>query len=99
MKYHSIQMRFLESEIIPGAEIVFQGKTYTLGQTTQQTLGRNDLPIGVVMNGYTSQFELLREGCKVGTAWFYFYGAFEGKQWAILNELELYDSAADDRAI
>ena len=91
--YHSVQMRFPEEAVVPGMEFSFRGRRFQLGDPMPQTLGNRALPIGVVVNGYTGQFELLENDQKVGAGWFYFYGSLEGKKWAILDEVELSDSA------
>lgn len=92
--FHHLQIRFPEKHVAPGMKLTFHGSALTLGDAMPQTLGRTDLPIGAVVNGYTMQFELLREGRRAGAAWFYCYGSVEGSQWAVLDEMELYDTAA-----
>ena len=89
MRLSSLQIRFPAAQIEVGRSIYIQGNSYTLGEAMPQTLGRSALPIGVIMNGYTRQHELLRDGKAVGAAWFYFYGAIEGRRWAVLDEAQL----------
>lgn len=92
--YHSVQMRFPAETAVPGLKFSFHGRRLQLGNAMPETIGRDQVPIGVVMNGYTIQFELLENGYPVGAGWFYFYGAFEGKMWAVLDEVELTGAAA-----
>lgn len=89
--YRNLQMRYSGEHVCTGLEVPFRGKCYTLGTTEQQTLG-SKVPIGVLINGYTKQFELLADGECIGSAWFYFYCSFEGRLWGILDELELTET-------
>lgn len=88
-RYHNLQIRYSADSVASGRELSFRGSRYTLGQTIPKTLQPSALPMGVVMNGYTEQFQLMQGDQKVGAAWFYFYGAFEGNRWAVLDEVEL----------
>lgn len=92
-QYHNLQMRFSADSIAPGADIFFQGKKYLLGQSVPKSLQPRNLPIGVVMNGYTEQFQLLQNGQPIGAAWFYFYGSMEDTRWAVLDAVELSTAA------
>lgn len=92
-KYQGVQMRFPAETAVSGMEFSFRDRQFRLGEPMPQTLGRDNLPIAVIMNGYTMQFELLENGQKAGAGWFYFYGSFEGKKWAVLDEVELMDAA------
>ena len=91
--FHHLQLRFPAERIVTGGEIVFQGEPYTLGRTVSETLHPGSVPFGVLMTGYTAQYELLRGAQTVGAAWFYFYRAHEGVDWAVLDEARL--EAAD----
>lgn len=91
-RYHNLQIRFPADTVGPGATISFQGRKLMLGNIMVQTLARKELPIAVVKNGYTMQFELLCDGQRVGAAWFYFYTALERKCWGILDEMELNEA-------
>lgn len=93
-RYHNLQMRYSADSVEPGMTIFFQGSQYTLGQPIPKTLQPSALPMGVVMSGYTEQFLLVRGDLPVGAAWFYFYGSFEGKRWAVLDEVELETAAS-----
>lgn len=88
-QYHNLQIRFPADSITTGTEINFKGSVYKLGAPMPKTLQPDRLPMGVTMSGYTEQFQLLQNGQHIGAAWFYFYGAFEGKRWAVLDELAL----------
>lgn len=93
-RYHQLQARFPADGIAPGMNLSFRGGQYTLGQPIPKTLQPTNLPMGVIMNGYTEQFLLMRKNQPVGAAWFYFYGSFEGKSWAVLDEIELEPACA-----
>lgn len=88
-QYHNLQQRLPADSISTGAQISFQGDQYTLGQTIPKTLQPSNLPMGVIMNGYTEQFLLLKSDQPVGAAWFYFYGSCEGNRWAVLDAVEV----------
>lgn len=88
-QFHNIQIRFPADSITTGAEISFKGSAYKLGEPMPKTLQPSHLPMGVTMNGYTEQFQLLQNGQRIGAAWFYFYGAFEGNRWAVLDVVAL----------
>lgn len=96
-RFHHLQIRFPGEQVTSGMQLVFGKKQFLLGNIMPQTLAPNGVPIGVVMNGYTRQFELLQDGKPVGAAWFYFYHSFEGRQWGILDEL-LNETAPSDVA-
>ena len=93
-----MQLRFPENAVNTDSEISIRGRQYTIGRSIPQTLGHSALPMGVIMNGYTRQYELLHDGQAVGAAWFYFYTAFEGKSWAVLDEAELPLEEGSDAA-
>ena len=93
-RYHTLQIRFSAEKVHPGMEFSYRGNTFILGDATAETLAPPALPIGVIMNGFTRQFVLTQEGQPAGAAWFYFYRAFEGKNWAVLDEMELYNARA-----
>lgn len=88
-RYHNLQIRFPAYTVGPGTTFPFRGRQLVLGNAMVQTLARKELPIAVVANGYTMQFELLCDGQRAGAAWFYFYTALERKCWGILDEMEL----------
>lgn len=88
-QYHNLQIRYSADSVEPGVSIFFRGSQYTLGHSIPKTLQPSALPIGVIMNGYTEQFQLTQGNLPVGAAWFYFYGSVEGSSWAILDEVEL----------
>ena len=88
-RYHNLQMKMPAENVAPGMELFFKKDRYTLGQPVPKTLQPAELPIGVITGGYTEQFALLRDNEPVGAAWFYFYHAFESKDWAVLDEVEL----------
>lgn len=92
--YHNIQKRYPSEQIESGRTFFFQDVEYTIGNPVPQTLHPGKLPMGVVMNGYTAQYDITRDGICLGQAWFYFYGSFEGDQWAVLDELMLYGTSA-----
>lgn len=92
-QYHHLQIRFPASDVSHGMEFTFQGGKYTLGKSVPKTLQPERLPMGVLVGGYTEQFQLLQDGRPMGEAWFYFYHAFEDKDWAVLDEAELAPSA------
>ncbi len=94
MRHHHIQMRFPASDMQQGMKFQYQGVEYTLGSPVPETLQPEGLPIGVLMNGYTKQFFITADGVPAGEAWFYYYGSFEGKQWAVLDELMLFGQLA-----
>lgn len=91
--YHNIQERYSAEQIESGKTFVFQNVEYTIGNPVPQTLHPGKLPVGVIMNGYTAQYDIMRNGICIGQACFYFYGSFEGDQWAVLDELMLSKSA------
>lgn len=88
-RYHNLQIRFPADSVAPGMELSFGGGRYTLGAPMPKTLQPSMLPISVITNGSTEQFQLVRENQIAGAAWFYFYGAIEGSRWAVLDEAEL----------
>lgn len=93
-QYHHLQMRFPGEDVVPGMSLSFQDRQYTLGEPIPQTLQRDNLPMGVWMTGYTRQHLLTKDGQPAGAAWFYFYSAFEGKFWAVLDAIEVEPSLA-----
>lgn len=93
-QYHNLQMRFPASEVATGKSLFFRGERYMIGQPTPKTLQPSGLPMGVMMGGYTEQFSLMEGNQSVGAAWFYFYPSFEGKMWAVLDEVELMSVAS-----
>lgn len=92
--YHEVQERYTAEQIAPGKTFSYRGVEYTIGSFVPQTLHPGKVPIGVHMNGYTAQYEIMRKGIYLGQAWFYYYGSFEGQQWAVLDELMLYGTSA-----
>lgn len=88
-RYHNLQIRFPAGSVAPGMELSFCGGQYTLGAPMPKTLQPSALPISVITNGSTEQFQLMRENQIAGAAWFYLYGAIEGSRWAVLDEVEL----------
>lgn len=88
-RYHNLQIRFPADSVAPGMELSFGASRYTLGAPMPKTLQPSAVPMGVITNGATEQFQLVRENQIAGAAWFYFYGAIEGSRWAVLNEAEL----------
>ena len=94
--YHYLQMRFPAKIVLSGMELSFRNKKFTLGASMPQTLAHSNLPIGVVVNGYTRQFELLQDGKRVGAAWFYFYCSFQGMHWGILDEIALVGTSSNE---
>lgn len=91
--YHNVQMRFPADQIAPGKTFTYQGVEYTVSREVPQSLHPGKVPMGVIMNGYTAQYEITCKGLDLGEAWFYYYGSFEGQQWAVLDKLVLYGTA------
>lgn len=96
--YHTLQIRFPGGQVQSGMEFTFRKNRFTLGRTMPQTLAPAGVPIGVALDGYTRQFELLQDGKPAGAAWFYFYRSFEGRDWGILDELSV-KVASDNEAV
>lgn len=88
--YHNIQERYPAEQIVPGRTFVYRDVEYTIGKPMPQTLHPGQLPMSVLMNGHTAQYDITRDGVSLGQAWFYYYGSFEGEQWAVLDELISY---------
>lgn len=93
MMYSTVQIRFPAEEIDAGKNIHFLDDVYTLGHQVPQTLQNRNVNISMMGNGYCAQYTLLKDNQKAGEGWFYFYGAFEGVKWAVLDEVQLYEEA------
>ena len=91
MRFSNIQNRIAEQSVVTGADILFQNKIYQLGKPVPRTLHTSAGAIALLSDGYVTQFELMQEGQVVGEAWFYCYHSHEGKFWAVMDEVELYD--------
>ncbi len=95
MKYSNVQVRMPENLLDTTNEVVFQGQAYHLGATLPHTLQTGQGTISLISDGYTAQFELMDDANKVvGEAWFYCYHSHEGKFWAVMDEVELYEKEA-----
>ena len=93
MRYSNVQMRMPENLLDSTNEVVFQGQCYRLGARIPRTLQTKQGTISMISNGYTEQYELINDDTDkvVGEAWFYCYHSHEGKFWAVMDEVELYD--------
>lgn len=98
MIYHNTQIRMPYEDVKQGMKLQFQGEEYILGETVPETLAHDKLPIGVIMTGYTDQYLLLKNAQPVGAAWFYFYRAMEGTNWAVMDEVETFVAEANSAA-
>lgn len=94
MRYSKVQMRMPERDAKYGKEIFFRNQTYRLGNAVPQTLRTRQADNTVFSGGFTLQLALLQEDAVVGEAWFYSYHSSEGKFWAVLDEVELYEEDA-----